>query len=247
VRKEGADGFASRLTQAMPLSQFFYSELGKDTNLGTLDGKARLAERCKPLLAQIPDGAFGDLMRQRLTELTGVGRPDHAEQHASARRPPQPAAPAKAAKQSLVRGAITALLQQPSVALALAIPMRFSTLDQPGVALLTELVLLVHQRPDITTGALLDHFQDRDEATALVKLATAPAVEATGATPLDARVLDDADKRQQAFLDAISRLEMQAIHQRREELQARLGSLDETEKQELRVLMQARFVSSGSV
>jgi len=123
--------------------------------------------------------------------------------------------------------------------------MRFSTLDQPGVALLTELVLLVHQRPDITTGALLDHFQGRDEATALVKLATAPAVEATVATPLDARVLDDADKRQQAFLDAISRLEMQAIHQRREALQARLGSLDETEKQELRLLMQARFVSSG--
>ena len=93
--------------------------------------------------------------------------------------------------------------------------------DQPGVALLTELVLLVHQRPDITTGALLDHFQGRDEAAALVKLATAPAVEATVATPLDARVLDDADKRQQAFLDAISRLEMQAIHQRREALQAR--------------------------
>jgi DNA primase len=245
VRKEGPDGFAARLAQAMPLSEFFYSELGKDTNLGTLDGKARLAERCKPLLAQIPDGAFGDLMRQRLTELTGVGRPDHAEQNAGPRRPPQAAVPAKAAKQSLVRGAITALLQQPSVALALAIPMRFSTLEQPGVALLTELVLLVHQRPDITTGALLDHFQGRDEATALVKLATSPAVEATVATPLDARVLDDADKRQQAFLDAISRLEMQAIHQRREELQARLGSLDETEKQELRVLMQARFVSGG--
>ena len=70
-------------------------------------------------------------------------------------------------------------------------------------------------------------------------------IQPTVATPLDARVLDDADKRQQAFLDAISRLEMQAIHQRREALQARLGSLDETEKQELRLLMQARFVSSG--
>ena len=45
----------------------------KDVNLATLDGKARLAERAKPLLAQIPDGAFRDLMQQRLTELTGVG------------------------------------------------------------------------------------------------------------------------------------------------------------------------------
>ena len=47
--------------------------MSSDVNLSSLDGKARLAERCKPLLAQIPDGAFGDLMKQRLTELTGVG------------------------------------------------------------------------------------------------------------------------------------------------------------------------------
>jgi DNA primase len=47
--------------------------MATDVNLGNLDGKARLAERCKPLLAQIPDGAFGDLMKQRLVELTGVG------------------------------------------------------------------------------------------------------------------------------------------------------------------------------
>src|SRR3546814_7314197 len=73
VRKDGADGFDARLREAMPLSEFFFAQMSQDVNLGTLDGKARLAERCKPLLAQIPDGAFGDLMKQRLTELTGVG------------------------------------------------------------------------------------------------------------------------------------------------------------------------------
>src|SRR5690606_37363070 len=69
VRKEGAAGFDARLQQATPLSQFFFDTLSDGIALGTLDGKARLAERAKPLLAQIPDGAFGDLMRQRLTEL----------------------------------------------------------------------------------------------------------------------------------------------------------------------------------
>ncbi|MDB6164224.1 MAG: dnaG [Xanthomonadaceae bacterium] len=245
VRKEGADGFAQRLQQATPLSEFFYSELGKDVNLGNLDGKARLAERCKPMLAQIPDGAFGDLMRQRLTELTGVGARNSApETHVPVQRAHGGQPIAKVAKQSLVRSAITALLQQPSVALALPIPLRFSSLALAGIDLLTEVVLLVHARPGITTGAILEHFEGRPEAAALAKLATAPAVDATVSTPLDSRVLDDADKRQQGFLDAISRLEMQALHQRREELQGRLGSLDEAEKQELRSLMQARFVGS---
>jgi DNA primase len=240
VRKDGADGFNRRLQQAMPLSEFFFNEMGKDVNLGTLDGKARLAERCKPMLAQIPDGAFGDLMKQRLTELTGVGgRP--LEQGRATTRPVR-TEHAPGPKQSLVRSAVTALLQQPTVALALAIPLRFSALDQPGVALLTELILLVHQRPDITTGAILEHFEGRDEAAALTKLALARAVEATGATALDERVLDDADKRQQTFLDAVGRLETQALQQREALLKAKMidRGLDDAEKSELRELLAYR-------
>src|SRR3546814_3856421 len=68
VRSEGATGLDARLQQATPLSQFLFDSLAADdVNLSTLDGTARLAERAKPMLAQIPDGAFGDLMRQRLT------------------------------------------------------------------------------------------------------------------------------------------------------------------------------------
>src|SRR5688572_11044108 len=240
VRKDGADGFNTRLQQAMPLSEFFFNEMAKDVNLGTLDGKARLAERCKPMLAQIPDGAFGDLMKQRLTELTGVGGRPAEQIHVTTR--PVRAEHAPGPRQSLVRSAVTALLQQPPVALALAIPLRFSSLDQPGVALLTELILLVHQRPDITTGAILEHFEGRDEAAALTKLAMARAVEATGATALDERVLDDADKRQQTFLDAVGRLESQALQQRVADLLAKQTDrgLDDAEKGELRELLAYR-------
>ncbi len=239
VRKEGADGFDARLRSAMPLSEFFFAEMSKDVNLGTLDGKARLAERCKPLLAQIPEGAFGDLMRQRLTELTGVGaRTDARQGQAAAQRTPA----AKGNRQSLVRTAIASLLQQPSVALSLALPLRFSSLEQPGVGLLTEMVLLVHSRPDISTGAILEHFSGHDEGKALPKLAMAPLVEATAATPSDARLLDDSGKREQTFRDAVSRLDLLAMQARREALQGRMGSLDEAEKDELRALLAIRFV-----
>ena len=100
VRHEGAAGFDARLQHATPLSQFLFDSLAADVNLATLDGKARLAERAKPMLAQIPDGAFGDLMQQRLTELTGVGaRTSTAETHraraARARRQRRPGAQAE--------------------------------------------------------------------------------------------------------------------------------------------------------
>src|SRR3546814_17118283 len=57
VRSEGATGLDARLQQATPLSQFLFDSLAADdVNLSPLDGKARLAERAKPMLAQIQIG-----------------------------------------------------------------------------------------------------------------------------------------------------------------------------------------------
>src|SRR3546814_19720364 len=55
VRSEGAAGFQARIAKATPLSEFFFAELSHDVKLTTLDGKARLAERAKPYLAQRPE------------------------------------------------------------------------------------------------------------------------------------------------------------------------------------------------
>ena len=228
VRSEGREGFDARLREATPLSTFFFDELAKDVNLGTLDGKARLAERAKPLLAQIPDGAFGDLMRQRLTELTGVGARGNAPSSAQISRPrPQPA---QIQKRSLVRGAIALLLQRPALALDLAPPDGFSALRQPGVPLLAELVSLVRERPEITTGGVLEHFAEREELAALQKLASQdmPGEEA---------------KWQEEFLDAMAQLEQQTVRQRIDELQAKQRDvgLDDGDKAELRALLLSKL------
>ena len=227
VRKEGVAGFDARLHAATPLSEFFFAQMSADVNLSSLDGKARLAERCKPLLAQIPDGAFGDLMQQRLVELTGVGARASAPQvHVPVQRPR--AGPPAAHKPSLVRSAIQHLLHRPAIALDLQPPDRYAEARQPGIELLHELVLLVRERPEIGTGALLEHFAGRDESAALQKLAAQelPGEEAA----LHAE-----------FLGAIEQLEKQVLQQRIDELQQRMSELDEAEKYELRALLQSRL------
>jgi DNA primase len=227
VRREGSDGFDVRLREATPLSEFFYAQLTADVNLATLDGKARLAERCKPYLAQIPDGAFADLMQQRLTELTGLGaRASSPDTHVPAQRTHGGGRGVPAPKRSLVRGAIALLLQHPPLALSLQPPYTFAALRHPGVELLAELVALVHERPDIRTGGVLEHFAAREEAAALQKLAmqAMPGEEASWQTE---------------FLDAMAQLERQTLQQRIDELQAkRAGSgLEERDKEELRALL----------
>lgn len=230
VRQEGAAGFDARLQQATPLSEFFFQELGKDIKLTTLDGKARLAERARPMLAQIPDGAFGDLMRQRLGEITGLGNAPAPTPPAGVppRRPaPRPAS--SAAKPSLVRSAIVRLLHKPSMGLSIDTPYPFNGLRQAGVELLAELLDIAHQRPDITTGVLLEHFAEREELVALQKLAMQdlPGDEETWRTEL---------------VDAVHQMEKQLLQQRIDELQDKQRSigLDEADKYELRALLQAR-------
>ena len=229
VRKEGKDAFDARLKDGVPLSQFFFDELSREINLSTLDGRARLAEHARPMLAQIPDGAFGDLMKQELARLTGIGAtaPATAMPSAPPVMPRRNAAPAQ--KRSLVRSAIVILLQQPALAQKIAPPFHFAELRQPGVPLLLELIELVHARPDLSTGALLEHFAEREELAALQKLAVQqiPGDEASWTTEL---------------LDAVVQLERQTVQQRIDEPLAkqRRSGLDETDKYELRALLQAR-------
>ena len=222
----------ARLAEATPLSEFFFDTVGEDINLGSLDGKARLAERARPQLEKIPDGAFADLMRQRLTELTGVGaRTSSPETHVPVGRA-RSARPVNAPRRSLVRTAILLLLQRPALALDLPGPYLFTALRQPGVALLVELIAIVHSRPDISTVALIEQFAGRDEGEALQKLAMIdlPGEEATWRAE---------------FIDVIARLDRQTLDQRVDELQAQVAeggfaALSAEEKDELRQLQSAR-------
>ena len=224
VRKEGTKGFEERLKNATPLSEFFFAEIGKDVNLSSLDGKARLAERARPMLAQIPDGAFRDLMLAELDRVTGV----HIQVALPASDTPVPKSPAKPQQRSLVRSAVALLVQAPQLATAIEPPWTFSELRQPGIPLLVELIALCRDRPDITTGALIEHFSGRDEVRALQKLAV---MEFPGGAE-EARI---------EFLDALRQLERQTQLQRRGEIEAKirasgLAGLSDVEKNELRAL-----------
>ncbi len=222
VRKEGREGFEARLKQATPLSEYFYAYLSHDVNVATLDGRARLAENAKPLLAKLPDGAFRDLMFAELEKRTGVhGMPSRAAPVARRR-----VEPGTAPRRTLVRSAIAMLLANPGLAQEVTLPHAFAELDKPGIGLLVELLDFLQERPGINTALLLEHFSEREEAAALHKLAL---TEFPG-EPEALRV---------EFLDALRKLEAQTVQQRLDTLIRRQSEagLDAAEKDELRLLL----------
>ena len=224
VRKEGKEGFEQRIRQAMPLSDYFFGELSRDVDMASLDGRARLAERARPLLAKLPDGAFRDLMAQELEKRSGARAVLQADPaaHRAVQRP-------MAVQRSLVRSAISLLLTQPGMADRVEKPYRFLRLDKPGVGLLAELLDLARARPGINPAMLVEHFAERPEYPALQKL-------------MAATVVGEAQAQAAEFFDALRRMEEQAVSQRRDALTAksREGALDSAEKAELRELLAAR-------
>jgi DNA primase len=229
VRKEGKEGFEKRIKEAMPLSDYFFNELSHDVEMGSLDGRARLAERARPLIGKLPDGAFRDLMAQELERRSGARAllPTEASTHRALQRP-------VAVQRSLVRSAIALLLAQPGVADQVEKPYRFLQLDKPGVALLAELLDIARSRPGINSAMLVEHFAEREEYPSLQKLMAALSV-------------GEPDAQRVEFMEALGRMEAQAITLRREALHAKmsLGPLDNAEKAELRELLATRFAKMG--
>ena len=229
VRKEGKAGFEQRIKDATPLSEYFFNELAHDVDTSSLDGRARLAERARPLIAKLPDGAFRDLMGQELEKRTGARAlpPGSATTSHPVPRP--------TAHRSLVRSAITLLLAQPGLADQVEKPYAFLALEQPGVAVLAELLEVARARPGINPVMLTEHFAGRPEYAILQKLMTASMAGDTQTQALE-------------FHAALQRMQDQAVAQRRATLtsKSRSGVLDAAEKAEMRQLLAARVPPTTS-
>jgi DNA primase len=163
--------------------------LSADVDLGSLDGKARLAALAKPLLAQLPEGVYRELLttelarrvglpRERLDALLGnpavptAGAPRGQRAASPARRQPGRPALAGSTRGSLSRQAIALLLHYPAIAREVPLPASLEASGQRGVELLRELHALASSRPDVTPPVLLERFRDRPELPHLARLLT---------------------------------------------------------------------------
>lgn len=193
VNAHGADAFMDLLDNGMPLSEFLISELAAQVDLDSVDGKARFAELAKPLLGKIPRGVYHDLLVESLAQRVGLTTEKLARNMAtegeagSARSSARPAlavqqrSSSRAGKPSVIRRAITLLLNHPPAAEMLDIE-KLAGVRRPGIELLQRLIETVQQEPNITTAGLLERWRHDDAGRHLGKLA---AVEMPGDEDFD--------------------------------------------------------------
>jgi len=72
VRKIGKARFTGMIDGATPLADFFFDHLSEGLDVQSIEGKARLSSLAAPLLRQMPNGLYRQLMIDRLATMAGV-------------------------------------------------------------------------------------------------------------------------------------------------------------------------------
>ncbi|HEY8519390.1 MAG TPA: DNA primase [Gammaproteobacteria bacterium] len=166
VRKEGADAFRARAAEALPLSTFLVRELEARAQPDSADGRARLAALARPLLERLPDGVYRELLTGELAAVVGMPAERFAALVGAATKPTAAKPAARPAghkgppqKSTLMRKAIRLALHYPRAA-ARVDPAGLEEVDQPGAALLKQLLEIAQENPHLTPAAVVERFRD---------------------------------------------------------------------------------------
>ncbi|WP_234263455.1 DNA primase [Hydrogenophaga sp. NFH-34] len=76
IRAHGADAFAQFVQGATPLSRFLVDAASADCDLGSAEGRARLAAQAQPLWSALPEGALKQQLLAELARDIGIGSAD---------------------------------------------------------------------------------------------------------------------------------------------------------------------------
>jgi DNA primase len=232
VQEIGAEAFNERVAQAMSLTDFLLGELQKKVDLGTRDGRARLAALAKPYMDQIRDAPLSQALLDELQKRTRMAREDIAQALAqptraqAERRPAQDGAPRTEPPGARpIKRALQILLERPDLAQTVANVEQLAALPQPGIEMLVEAIEFFREQPHCKASQLMEHWRDTPKGAALNRIAGVEAM------------LDEAAMGQE-FADAIGLLRRKALRGRAQVLleMARSQALSPAQTAELEQL-----------
>jgi DNA primase len=226
VRAEGAEAFARRMTEATPMSEYFFQTLAEGLNLNSIEGRAALSNSAKPLIERLPPSVFREMMENRLAELTGRGRVEFPGKPAKL-RPSAPNSPTARTKPSPLRLVLALLIQNPRL-FPLIDPesMDLLTSDEKAGPIAGTLLESLRANPGLTTGGVLEAFRETESTSQVSTLSV-----------WDTEIVDD--NIEQVFCDTLKSLTRKAREKCLNGLlqKAETMPLSPREREELRALI----------
>jgi len=242
VGKEGQAAFEARYATALPLSEYLVAHLAEAIDISHADGKARFVAEARPLLERVPEGAYRELLLDRLAEAIGVSAerflkivgpmaaPETpAPGTAADRQAPRPRTARSAGRGPLVRQAVQNLLHFPVIAARVSASERqaLEGVDEPGVDILRGLLDSLREQPASNAAQLLERWRDHPAAERLSRLAAEHSI-----VPDEKAAGDELRTAMQKLAQSTATAELDALIDKEQR-----AGLDTAERERLRELL----------
>jgi DNA primase len=161
IQEQGHDSFSKNIDKAVVLSDFFFDYLAKQHDLSTIEGRSALVRAAKPLISEIPDETYAQLMQARLAELAQISFSSNTSRPARASNY-QPRTQFDS-RPSLVKTAFNLLLQNPDLIRVLnQQPTDWKIINDPDIAVLLLLYETIDNNPDSSFLSLMKQLEHHD-------------------------------------------------------------------------------------
>ncbi len=169
VRKIGKEAFEQLYTTSPSLSDFFFQTLSKQCDLSSMEGRARFAALALEHIKQLPPSIYQDILIDELGKRARISIRDFKIAHSHAQETPTKENKAKSQLPANVRLALALLIQSPELASLITEPLPSSPLV--GFSFMLNLIELIHEKPNVTTASLIEHYRGEKEEDFIRKLA----------------------------------------------------------------------------
>ena len=223
VREEGVESFTQRVQSAQALSDYFFDKLASGLNLSEVEGRALFFSKAKPYLDKLTEGAFKDMMFERLQLLSGMSGLVNTDKNFVMDVAPKLRAQ-DLNRLSSARVALALLLQNPRLAECVEQKeIEWDGLEFRGVELFRSVLEVILAKGAVNTAVLIGHYRNTPQEKSVKALAL-----------LDVFVPED--KIEDVFSDALSGLLKQASETSIARLQAK-AQAQGLDKEELSLLL----------
>ena len=172
IRSLGESSFKEYLDKSSSLSEYFFTNLIKNIDMNTADGRAKLANEATPLLSKLPKTVFRDLMFKELNQRVGATiTGQQLEETTESKSYQATNKNSRSLKYTKTRLAIALLIRDPSLAEhAITIEELSHLQSVPGIELFIQLLETIEQEPHLNAITLVERFHGSEHYSALQKL-----------------------------------------------------------------------------
>jgi DNA primase len=181
IRNNSTGDFEKLLRNGKDLSDFLIQRTSENIDLKSVDGKARLAERAKPLINRIPRGVFKELIIEKLSALVGLSAKKlkqsiSEDSSPKTRKPFSNYTPRRKnlnmnqSGPSVIKKSISLILNYPEAVEHIG-EIEFVNYQKPGINILFKLMQNIKDEPNMNTAKLIERWREDDEGKHLSKLA----------------------------------------------------------------------------